>query len=85
MKMYDTILFVDVKLSIRISIFLIVLDPSKVTYRSHVPLSIHLLIFSWNIHLLYYQFLKKKRKVQVKKVKSQSLSSNIVPIHYIHV
>lgn len=84
--MYDTILFVDVKLSIRISIFLIVLDPSKVTYRSHVPLSIHLLIFSWNIHLLYYQFLKKKkRKVQVKKVKSQSLSSNIVPIHYIHV
>lgn len=74
MNMYDTILFVDVKLSIRISIFLIVLDPSKVTYRSHVPLSIHLLIFSWNTHLLYYQFLKKKKK---EKYKSKRLNLSL--------
>lgn len=79
MNMYDTILFVDVKLSIRISIFLIVLNPSKVIYRSHVPLSS--CILPRNIHLcLYYQF-PKERRVQFKKVKSQPLSSSIVSIH----
>lgn len=62
MNMYDTILFVDVKLSIRISIFLTVLDPTKVTYRSHVPLSIHLLIFPQNIHLIQLILSISKRK-----------------------
>lgn len=62
MNMYDTILFVDVKLSVRISIFLIVLDPTKVTYRSHVPLSIRLLIFPQNIHLIQLILSISKRK-----------------------